>query len=107
MTSAFTVKRGDTFDIPLQRLDADGNAVDITGMVVKAQLKYGATVHELVETVTDAPNGKVTIGAPASDTINWELRRHKCDVQYTTSGGVVSSSDTFHVDVIEDVTDAP
>ena len=92
-------KRGDTFS-----LQATANGENITSWTIQSQIREpnGTLVSELTVTKTDAANGEYTL-THAGSTSTWPLRMLYCDIQYTV-GGVVASTETFRIEVIEDIT---
>lgn len=104
--TTIALKRGDTLSVAAALAQDSGAPVDLTGYVVRSQVRtpQGALVAELSVVVTDAPLGAYTLAATAPETQLWPVGRHACDVQYTSAGGVVSSTATFPVVVSEDVT---
>lgn len=99
MTQTILFKRGDTFS-----LAATANGEDITSWTIQSQIRDNADVliSELVVTKTDAANGEYTL-THSGVTTAWPLKMLYCDIQYTV-GGVISSTETFKVNVIGDVT---
>ncbi len=113
-----THKRGDTLSWTCCRGPASAR-VDLTGYTIAAQVRRKtaamASPGALVETLTvvvDADQttnpGKFVVSATASQTAAWLVDAAQvvlvCDIQYTSSGGQVSSSATFEVLVVEDIT---
>lgn len=97
--SKILFKRGDTFS-----LQATANGEDITSWTIQSQIRdaSGTLVSELVVTKTDAINGEYSL-AHSGTTDAWPLKVLYCDIQYTV-GGVVASTETFRIEVIEDIT---
>lgn len=92
-------KRGDTFS-----LEATAIGEDITTWTIQSQIRdnSGTLISELDITKTDAANGKYTLTHDGS-TSSWPLKMLYCDIQYTV-GGVISSTETFRIEMIEDIT---
>ena len=101
-----TVKRGDTLSVAGVATQDSGVALNLTGYTVRSQVRSsaGALVAALTVTVTNAALGTFALGATAAATATWLAGRHVCDVEYTSAGGVVSSTATFPIAVSEDVT---
>jgi len=99
MNQTIIFKRGDTFS-----LQATVNGEDITSWAIQSQIRdnAGTLISELVVTKTDPANGEYTIAHPSS-TSTFPLKLLYCDIQYTV-GGVISSTETFRIEVIEDIT---
>lgn len=98
-------KRGDTFELTCS-LENGGNDVNITGWTVAAQLRQSddTLVQSLTVTVTDAAAGEFTITAANTETDDWPIAALEVDVEFTETDGSVSSSDTFTINVIKDIT---
>lgn len=92
-------KRGDTFS-----LQATANGEDITTWTIQSQIRdnSGTLISELDITKTDAANGEYTLTHDGA-TSSWPLKMLYCDIQYTV-GGVISSTETFRIEVVEDIT---
>lgn len=99
MNQKIIFKRGDTFS-----LQATANGEDITSWTIQSQIRdnTGTMISELTVTKTDAPNGEYTLTHTGS-TDAFPLKLLYCDIQYTV-GGVISSTETFRIEVIEDIT---
>lgn len=92
-------KRGDTFS-----LQATANGEDITTWTIQSQIRdnAGTLISELTVTKIDSPSGEYTLTHTGS-TAAWPLKMLYCDIQYTV-GGVISSTETFRIEVVEDIT---
>lgn len=92
-------KRGDTFS-----LQATANGEDITSWTIQSQVREatGTLVSELVVTKTDAVNGEYSLTHSGATTA-WPIKVLYCDIQYTV-GGVIASTETLRIEVIEDIT---
>lgn len=103
--ATITHKRGDTFELTCS-LENQGNDVDITGWTVAAQLRKtdDTLVQNMTITVTNAAAGEFTISAPDTETDDWPIENLEIDVQFTESSGNISSSETFTIAVIKDIT---
>lgn len=112
-------KRGDTFQLGCLAKDADGEPENLTNVTLRAQIRRKGTrlapepvfVAEL-EVTKGAELGEFSLVADESVTSLWEAGTeeapvlHVVDIQKTVSG-VVSSSETFEVPVVKDVTYDP
>lgn len=97
-------KRGDTFFIA-NRLTQDNAPIDLTGWTVRSQVRDGDTlVQSLTYAVAVAADGQYTLTAPAASTASWPVKTLLCDIEYTSPGGTVTSTETFQIVVIRDVT---
>jgi hypothetical protein len=103
MTARIKHKRGDTFAQQCTLRDDDGEPVDLTGIAVRSQVRgaRGQIVDEL--TITTAGAGTFYARAEASQTGNWPLGVATWDVEFTQAG-IVYSSATVLLDIVEDVT---
>lgn len=101
------LKRGDTLALDCQALaTADGPAIDLTGWALRAQVRThaGALLAELSVTVTDATEGRYSLGALAATTATWAPGMAIMDIEYTDPEGVVQSSETVVIHLLADVT---
>lgn len=101
-------KRGDTLSFQCVWNDSAGNPVNISGYTITSQVRAVSFVDDLTVTVTNPTLGQFTLSATAADTATWPLTtsaqsRVFCDVQFVLSG-VVTSSETFQIIVVEDIT---
>jgi hypothetical protein len=115
-------KRGDTFQLDFT-LDENGVAVDITNYDIRAQARdsAGILILEWNETnsgvnVTNAAGGLFNLKSEATytstptgqlDTESWPLGVMNVDIEFTDTSATpdsVSSSDTFTITVVEDIT---
>jgi hypothetical protein len=98
-------KRGDTFIAAcVRRHPVTGAVLDITSTTIQAQVRRGSFVATLSVAVTSAAAGEYTLSATAAQTASWPAGGLAvCDVQYSDAG-VVASSDTFMIEIVEDVT---
>lgn len=104
MSTTRRVKRGDTMAITVTRTESDGTTpINLTGYTVASQMRRGTVAITLTAAVTNAAAGVVTLSAAAAVTELWTPGLYACDVEYT-AGSDVQSSDTFHIEVLEDVT---
>lgn len=109
-TSRISIKRGDTFAIETQWL-TDSVGVDLTGYTVRSQVRKSDPSQTIVETMTctidpdQATNpGVVMIAASATQTALWPALTLAWDIEYTSAGGIVLSSETIEIVVVRDVT---
>jgi len=99
------LKRGDTLALSCTLAD-NGVAVDLTGWAVKAQLRTpdGALVNELTYTVVNAAAGQYALSSTGATTA-WPVNTTlEGDIQYTSPAGVITSSETFQVQMVKDIT---
>lgn len=107
-------KRGDTFQLGCLAKDADGEPEDLTNVTLRAQIRRKGTrlapepvfVAEL-EVTKGAEPGEFSLASDTTD--EWEAgseeepMMHVIDIQKTL-GTAITSSETFMVPVIKDVT---
>lgn len=100
-------KKGDTFTLICVWKDALGVPVDLSTYSIASQVRSTKFVDNLSVTVIDAANGKFSVSRSAADTSSWpvsnSVSRVFCDIQFT-KGSIVTSSETFEVIVLEDIT---
>ncbi|MDA3888350.1 MAG: hypothetical protein PF443_05975, partial [Allgaiera sp.] len=96
-------KRGQTFVAYCQRLDANGAAVNLTGVAITSSLGAAAFSASLTTAITDAANGKFTLSATATATKAWPVMALLMDVAFDDGTSVVIS-DTVTVNVSDNVT---
>lgn len=113
MTTTIVHKRGDTLELSLQ-LKSNSVATDITGYTVSSQLRDSTDTllvtdnftGNLTYTLTDAATGTFTLTATPTQTSEWATRTYDCDIQITEPDSDVSSSETFKIKVVKDITRA-
>lgn len=100
-------KRGDTFTLTCQAFTDTGNTTprDLSSVTLLSTMEHmeTGTRFALTTTKTDATTGNFSISATYPNAAAWELGLWKTDVQFTESS-VRNSTDTFYINVIEDVT---
>lgn len=101
--SSVTHKQGDTFEWIVTLTD-DQLPVDITSWGIRAQIRNNDTlVATLTITKTDPTNGVFTASATAAQTDTWAAGSHRCDIEFTDDNSVVLSTNTFEVNILEDI----
>jgi len=106
-------KRGDTLELTFQ-LKVDGVAQNITGYSFSSQLRDSTDAllvtdnfdGNLTYTLINALEGQFSFTASPTETSEWDTRTYDCDLQITEPDSDVSSSETFKIKVIKDVTRA-
>ena len=102
-----SVKQGDTLELFCVRRDNAGAAVSLDSVLVKSQMVKGeGSLVDLTVTITDSLNGAFTLSKTAAQTEVLDIGRYECDIQFTTNVGVVTSTDTFTITIVEDITSA-
>lgn len=99
------VKRGDSLQIDGTRTDSAGQAEPLSGVTVEAEMVRGSTRQALTGSVVSAAAGTFRLTLGASTTAGLAVGSWDCDVQFT-AGGVVASSETFQIVIVQDVTGA-
>lgn len=100
-------KKGDTFTLICVWKDSVGNPVNLTGYTIASQVRSIGFVDNLSVTILDAAQGRFSVSRNAANTSDWpasnSISRVFCDIQFTINS-TVSSSQTFEVVVLEDIT---
>ena len=97
-TSNITIKRGDTLFLQCS-VASNSLPQSLQNWQIKSTVKYGPRqVSNL--TVTKTSDSFTLQGS----TTNWPVGVLQCDIQYTTDAGVVISTETFNITVVQDVT---
>lgn len=100
------VKRGDTWEIQCTRTDSGGLPVDLAGITIAAEMQRGSWTVSLSSEVISASNGTFKLTKAAAQTALVAAVPYRCDVEFIDSEGTVQSTETFLVDVVEDITNA-
>lgn len=109
--ATITHKKGDTLELTFQ-LKRDGSAVDITSHTITSQLRDSTDAllttdnfnGSLTFTLIDASAGQFQLSATSTATSEWDTRTYDCDVQIVDGDNETSSSETFKIKVIKDIT---
>lgn len=105
--ATLSAKRGDTLTINGTRTDrTTGAAVSLVGASVACEIKIGATRQALGVEILDAASGTFRLSLDAETTASLRVGLWRSDVEFTDASGQVVSTDTFLLQVIEDVTNA-
>ncbi len=108
--ATYTHKIGDTFALggAFDYRDAEGTALDPTGIVGKSQLRTraGSLIADLDVTISGTTgNAAISIKQkPGADSNAWPVGYAELDVQCTLASGDVISTDTAAVLLVRDVT---
>lgn len=86
--------------------DEDGVAYDLTGYSLAAQLRGpdDALAGQFDCVVDPGTGGTFVVGASAIETQTWEPGLYRSQIEFTSAGGEVYSTETFLVRVVADVT---
>lgn len=109
--ATITHKQGDTLELTFQ-LKRDGSPVNITNYTISSQLRDSTDAllvtdnfnGSLAFTLINATAGQFQLSANATATSEWPVRTYDCDVQIIDLGGDTSSSETFKIKVVKDIT---
>ena len=98
------IKRGDTFELSCV-YKQDGVAIDVTALTIRSQVRdpFGSLVEELIITQSDQTTYPGMFSLAAAAPIAWAAGLLSCDIQFS-SAGLVQSTQTFKIPVIDDVT---
>lgn len=105
------VKRGDTWSFAFSWKDQN-TPINLSNCTARMQIRDNTT-HEIVaeatsdnnQIVINGPTGEVQVTYPASETNAIEPGKYLSDLELTFTGtGVVKSSNTISIEVIEDIT---
>ena len=104
--ATFKVKRGDDLEI-IAIVSLDGSIVDLTGWIVRCQARLkDELIHEFTVEIPDPAGGQVNISAPAAITEGWAVGTMESDIELVDDEGKKTSTDTFTIEVIKDITRA-
>lgn len=96
-------KRGDTFLASCTYSVADVPAPLPGAILSQVRDRNDKLIQALTVSIIDASAGQYTLGATAAQTAAWPIAALFCDVQYTDGAGNVSSTATFQLDMLQDV----
>lgn len=105
MATSITHKRGDTFLFSAAlRASKTGPATDVTDWDITSMIRDAEDVliDEITVTVTDAANGAYALRV--DDTTAWPIGTAYWDIQYIDDSGIIRSTETIQVQIIEDIT---
>lgn len=102
-----SLKRGDTFLPAIAVTDGAGAPLSLAGWLIKSQIRDATQrlVADLdVINRVDASGTYTLRPAATTPEAGWPVGDHLWDIQYTNPAGVVMSTDTILVSVLQDVT---
>jgi len=104
MTETINHKRGDTYKLDVALTEIDNiTPINITDWTVRSQIRQADTLIASLEFVSINPtNGEYSL--VGRETINWPLGKLSSDIEYTDAGGMVCSTDSYKINVIDGVT---
>jgi hypothetical protein len=96
-------KRGDTFLLTCT-YKVNGVATSVASLTIDSQIRNNVKVlvQDLI-VYKQISTGVFTLSATAEETADWPVSVLRCDVQFSENG-IVKSTDTFAISVIEDIT---
>jgi hypothetical protein len=97
------LKRGDTLRVLGRHADR-GVAVPLFGAAVAAAMTDGQTALPMTCRILDAATGLFECTMPAVETAELAPGFYEADVEFTHSGGGVISTQTFGIEILEDIT---
>lgn len=99
------IKRGDTFNLACT-YKQNGVAYDLTNFTIRSQVRdsSGALIEELAVAKADQATNPGVFVLSAADPMDWPVDVLSCDIQFSDAEGVVRSTQTFQIPVVEDVT---
>ena len=101
--TTISFKRGDTLNL-IGTYKVEGVASSVSSMTIRSQVRKLSDALVLDLTVTKTAGvGTFTLSATAAQTAAWDVTPLKCDIEFSLSG-VVQSTETFNISVLEDVT---
>lgn len=99
-------KRGDTFQLACT-YKVEGVAQSVTAFTIESQVRdsLGGLVATLAATLANQSTspGQFTLAPVNPDTSAWQTGNLQCDIEIA-SGGVIRSTVTFVIPVVEDIT---
>ena len=105
MATTVSHKRGDTFVYSaVIRESKSGPAIDLTGWTIASMIRDADSllIADLDVSITTAASGAYAIRADITD--EWPIGQAYWDIQYTDADGVIRSTETINLQIIEDVT---
>lgn len=101
----YPIKRGDTFTLACT-YKQNGVVYDVTNFTIRSQVRdsSGALVAELSVAKADQAAHPGVFVLSAADPMDWPIDILSCDIQFSDSDGVVRSTQTFMIPVVEGVT---
>lgn len=97
-------KQGDTYIVSCQLTDNDDQPINITNFTIRSQVRTPTDdlIAELTITKTDSELGMFDM--EETDTQSWPVGCQFQDIEYTDGDGIIVSTQTFKIDVQQDIT---
>lgn len=86
------------------RVDANGDAVSLSGLSISSQMVRSANRVALSVVIVDAAAGRFNLSLTAAQTADLAVGSWISDVEFRDPSGNVVSSDTYTIFVVQDVT---
>lgn len=98
-------KQGDTFDYSgeVTMVDGAGDPVDMTGWSVASKVRFAESGTEVALTA-EWVGGFTTVRVSHADTSDWTPGPADIDIEFTSSGGAIVSTETVRFTILEDLT---
>lgn len=88
-TYSFTMDKGTTFSSTIIWKDANGVPINLSNYAARMQIRRSTTGNALIHAlssedstiVIDGPNGSMTLGIPADDSVNFPAGKHVYDLE--------------------------
>lgn len=108
MSTVFKLKRGDTFEVRFVWKQTESNTpVNLVGVSPRCHIRNKdreLVLDASIYLTTTPEQGLIVLKIPPSKTKLFPLEKLVFDLELTFSNGDVISSDTFTIQVIEDIT---
>lgn len=105
MNEVLKFKRGDTLALDGVRTDIVGDPFPLAGVLIACEMVRGDVVVPITATVVDPALGTFTLGLTATETAALDAGMWQADLEFT-DGATVSSTKTFMVMAVGDITNA-
>ena len=99
-----TFKRGDSFSMAVAYKENNVAAPLPTTITSNVRSSRQTLTEALTVSRDNESGGLFTLTATPTDTAEWPIGTLYCDIEYTYSDGSVYSTDTFTIEVVQDIT---
>lgn len=99
-------KAGDTFDYSgaVDMVDGAGDAVDMTDWTVASKVIFPDAGTEVALTAEWVGGGFTNVRVYKTDTEDWPPGPADIDIEFTSTGGAIVSTETIRFTILEDLT---
>lgn len=99
-------KQGDTFDYSgeVTMVDGAGDTVDMADWTVASKVRFPESGQEAELTAEWTGGGFTHVRVYAADTDDWPPGPADIDIEFTSTGGAIVSTQTVRFTVLEDLT---